>query len=213
MLSTMNFINRHGLSLIISFAVFIIAVINFELGIFIVPLLTIASYYASNKGILAFQKAKRSKTLGLTRSEYKHIEQHIKLAKNDLALLMQQYVRVRSVRSFKLINEMNKLAKRIIGIVQANPQKFYAVEDFFYSHLPSAVQLIDKYTLLTKEQVGGTEIHLALEETRKTLKELYATMEDDLKLALSSDIEHLKLELDFAKLENQKRKDRLIGGE
>ena len=39
-------------------------------------------------------------------------------------------------------------------------------------------------------------------------------MESDLKSALSSDIENLKIELDFAKMSNEKRKDRLkIGGE
>lgn len=105
------------------------------------------------------------------------------------------------------------MSRRIINIVNSDPHKFYAVEDFFYAHLPSAVELTDKYTLLTKEQIKGTDIHLALEETRKTLKDLHVTIEEDLKLALQSDIENLKIELDFAKLANEKRRDRIGGGE
>ena len=213
MLGTINFITRHAFNFVISFAVFVITVINFDLGIFFVPLLAIASYYVSNKTIYLVQKRKRTKELGLTRSEYNHIDQQLKLAKEHMNQLTQQYVRVRSIRSFKLLNEISKISKRIINLVQHNPHKFYAVEDFFYAHLPSAVQLTDKYTLLTKEQVKDTEVHLALEETRKTLKDLYETMEEDLKLALASDIENLKIELDFAKLENQKRKERLLGGD
>lgn len=212
MLTTMNYLNRHGFNTVLSFSIFVISALLLEQ--FLLPFgLLIGSYIVSNKAMLTWQKHKKSKMLGFTRTEYNHIEQQIKEAKQGLSQLMQQYTRVRSVRSFKMINEMNKLAKRIINIVQTNPQKFYAVEDFFYSHLPSTIQLVDKYTLLTKEQVGGTEVHLALEDTRKTLKQLYATMEEDLKLALSSDIEHLKLELDYVKLENQKKKDRMIGGE
>lgn len=213
MLSTINFITRHAFNLVISFAVFIITVVNFELGIFFVPLLAIASYYVSNKTIYLVQKSKKTKELGFSRTEYKHIDSQLKLAKEHMNQLTQQYIRVRSIRSFKLLNEITKISRRIINLVQTNPQKFYAVEDFFYAHLPSAVQLTDKYTLLTKEQVKGTEIHLALEETRKTLKDLYDTMEDDLKLALASDIENLKIELDFAKLENEKSKERLLGGD
>lgn len=213
MLGVSNFITRHAFNWLISFSVFIITVLNFDLGILIVPLLTIASYFTSNKVILSFQKSQRSKQLGISRSEYNHIEKQLKLAKEQLFKLNQQYVRVRSIKSFKLINDMNKLSRRIINIVQERPRKFFMVEDFFYAHLPSAVELADKYTLLTKEQVQGTEIHIALEDTRKTLKDLYVTMEEDLKLALQSDIEDLKMELDFAKLENEKRKERQqLGG-
>lgn len=216
MLNTLHFLTRHLLNLFFGFAGFTIALIQLD-GDFITFLsipLAFLIYYVSNKLILFYQKAKQSKALGLTRSEFAHIEEQLKQAKGNLSKLSQQYIRVRSVKSFKLLNEMNKLAKRIINIVQTNPQKFYAVEDFFYAHLPSAVELTDKYTMLTKEQVSGTDIHLALEETRTTLKDLHETMEADLKQALASDIEELKIELDFAKMANDKRKERVkLGGD
>lgn len=215
MLNSINLISRHLINSFVGFATFIIVVLNFEgLAKLLAFPGSIALYYMSNKIALTIQKRKRSKELHLNRSEYNHIEEQLKNAKQQIQTLTQQYIHVRSVRSFKLINEMSKLSKRIVNIVQKNPRKFYAVEDFFYAHLPTAVELTDKYTLLTKEQVTGTEIHLALEDTRKTLKELHVTMEDDLKSALASDIENLKIELDFAKLSNEKRRERLrIGGE
>lgn len=212
MLGAMDFITRHALNLFISFTLYIISILNFDLGV-IALAVPIVSYFISNKLILTVQTMKRSKQLGLTKTEYRQIELQLKKAREQMNRLTQQYTRVRSIKSFKLINETSKVSRRIINIVNSDPHKFYVVEDFFYAHLPSAVELTDKYTLLTKEQVKGTDIHLALEETRKTLKDLHVTIEEDLKLALQSDIENLKIELDFAKLANEKRRDRIGGGE
>lgn len=215
MLNALHFTIRHLFNAFFGFAIFVIAIVQFNTTFTLLSIpLALATYFISNKLILLYQKSKQSKQYGLTRSEFDHIEKQLKIARTQLTNLTQQYIRVRSVKSFKLINDMNKLAKRILNIVQTNPQKFYAVEDFFYAHLPSAVELTDKYTLLTKEQLGDPSIQLALEDTRRTLKDLYETMEVDLKQALASDIEGLKIELDFAKLANDKRKERVkIGGE
>ncbi|KGR76927.1 5-bromo-4-chloroindolyl phosphate hydrolysis family protein [Ureibacillus sinduriensis] len=205
MLGAANFFIRHALNFLIGFTVFILSIFNFDFDLIFVPILSFIAYLISNKAIKAIQKSRRSKELGLSRSEFKHIEAQIKQAKGHINSLSQQYIRVRSVRSFKLLNEMMKLSKRIVNIVQSNPQKFYSVQDFFYSHLPSAVQLTQTYTMLSQTQVKDTEIHLALEDTRKTLKGLHGTMENDLKCAIESDLESLRIELDFVKLENAKK--------
>lgn len=215
MLGPINFLTRHLINFLVFMTALTLTFVNLSGIVTMLALpLGVVAYLISNKVTLAIQKTTQSKKLGLSKSEFNLIEAQVKQARAQIQTLNQQYIRVRSVRSFKQINEMSKISKRIINIVETNPQKFYAVEDFFYAHLPSAVELSDKYTLLTKEQVPGTDVHLALEDTRKTLKELQITMESDLKSALSSDIENLKIELDFAKMSNEKRRDRLkIGGE
>lgn len=205
MLNVANFLTRHLLNMLFSFTVFILTVINFDLGFVIVTLLTVFTYVISNKMIQYIQKRKKSKEFGLSFSEYKMIENQLKQAKKYINSLTQQFLRVRSIRSFKLLNDMTKLSRRIVNIVQSNPQKFYAVENFFYSHLPSAVELTSKYSLLTQQQIKDQEVHLTLQETRQTLKDLHETMEEDLRLALQSDIENLKIELDFVKLEKEKK--------
>ncbi|KGR78873.1 5-bromo-4-chloroindolyl phosphate hydrolysis family protein [Ureibacillus manganicus] len=209
MLGAMNFITRHAFNFLISLTVFVLTVLNFDLGIFIVPMITILTYYVSNKSIKFIQKSKKSKELGLTRSELSHIEKQLKLARGNIFSLTQQYIKVRSITSFKILNDMTKLARRILNIVQTSPSKFYSVQDFFYSHLPSAVELTSKYTLLTQQQLKDMEIQLALEDTRKTLKDLHGTMESDLKMALESDLEHLKMEIDYAKLSNDKNRKQI----
>ena len=163
-------------------------------------------YFTLNKGILLFQQSKRAKELRISRKEYLHIDEQLTKASKQAQALTQKYVQVRSVKSFRSIYDMSKLSKRIIAIVKQDPSKFYLIEDFFYAHLPSALELADKYALLTKEQVTGTDIHLALNDARNTLKGLHETMELDLKQALSNDIESLRLELDFAKITNTNRR-------
>lgn len=206
MLNLQNFLTRHLLNILFSFTVFVLTVINFDFGVIIVPIITAFTYYVSNVVVKFIQKRKKMKELNLTPSEYKLIENQIIFAKKHINSLTQQFLRVRSIRSFKLLNDMTKISKRIVNIVQQNPHKFYQVENFFYSHLPSAVELTNKYSLLTQQQLKDQEIHLTLQETRQTLKELHETMEDDLRLALQSDIENLKIELDFIKLENEKKR-------
>lgn len=205
MLSITDFLTRHAFNAFSSFSAFILLVVNYDLGFF-VPIITIAVYFLSNQLIYTIQKIKKRKQLQLTRSEYMLIEQQLRQAKQQLNKLNQQYVRVRSVKALKLVNDIQKLAKRIVHLVQANPQKFFVIEDFFYAHLPSAVELMDKYTSLTKEQLKDADVQQTLAQTRHTVKELYETMEDDLKRALQPDIDHLKIELDFAKLENTRRR-------
>ena len=194
--------------------------ISFFAGIFAMPLVAPLfsssytyvlafpiTYFGLNKLILFYQQTKRAKQLNLSRSQFLHIEEQLSIASKNANALTQKYVQVRSIKSFKVIYEMSKLAKRIISLVRKDPTKFYMIEEFFYAHLPSALELSDKYALLTKEQVTGTDIHIALNDARVTLKDLYETMETDLKKALSADIESLKIELDFAKLANEQRQN------
>jgi len=142
---------------------------------------------------------------GLTMAEYRHIKRQLKEAKGKLKQLNSYFIKVRSVRAFKQLFEMNRLAKRIFNIVKTNPKKFYQVESFFYAHLDTAVQLTSKYTLLVSQPVKATDVQIALQETRETLLELNQVMEQDLHQVLSSDIENLKMELEFAKISFNKQ--------
>lgn len=209
MLGLTNFLVRHLLNFLFTIiSVVLLDYFDIVDGWFSI-IAAILIYIISNVSIKNVQKYKKSKAFGLTRSEYSLIESQIKQARSHINSLTQQYIRVRSIRSFKLINEMKKLSRRIVNIVQANPQKFYTVEEFFYSHLPSAVQLSKNYTMLVQQQIKDRDVNLALEEARKAMKSLQDTMEEDLKAALSADIENLKLELDYVKMEREKKQQQI----
>jgi 5-bromo-4-chloroindolyl phosphate hydrolysis protein len=73
-------------------------------------------------------------------------------------------------------------------------------ESFFYSHLESAVELTQKYALLVGQPVKDRELKVALQDTRETLHSMSDVLERDLKKVLSTDVEQLRMELDYARL-------------
>lgn len=186
-----------------------IVMVNTNLAGFIaVPILAV-SYFAFTSGIKFFQKNKLRRTYQLTRSEFKYIDEQMTIAKGKIRLLNQTYTRVRSMSDFKQLHEMTKVAKNITRIVRENPTKFYAAEPFFYSHLDSAVKLTEKYSFLTRQPSKDRELTIALSQARETLEELTDTLQMDLDAVLASDLEHLQLELDYAKHSHTKRKKEL----
>jgi len=199
------FIIRH----LLSFPIFIGSWIAFQYGldlhIVFAGLLSFGIYVVSEQFIKMVQSRKFASKHGLTMAEYRHIKSQLKDAKDKLKQLNGYFLKVRSVRAFKQLFDMNRLAKRIFQIVKTNPKKFYQAESFFYAHLDSAVELTSKYTLLISQPVKAADIQIALQDTRETLLELNQVMEKDLRQVLSSDIEHLKMELDFAKISIKKQ--------
>lgn len=209
MLSVGQFFSRHTASFLISLTTVSITAIAANPGFFLGGLL-FAGTYASGTTLLKHrQKKKFMQIAGITKEEYKHIETQLKAANKNIQTLSQNYLRVRSVSAFKQLLEMTRISKNIVKIVKTDPRKFYNVEQFFYAHLPSAVELTDKYTMLSRQPVKDKEIQITLSKTRETLTDLNDTIQVDLKDALSNDIDHLQMEIEFANRSNIRRKEQL----
>lgn len=191
---------RHCLNVPIMITSWFVFFFSFESGFLWSSALAVGVYVVSNFLIKKIQQRRIMKKHQMTLSEYFHIQQQLKEANKKIKALNNQYLKVRSISSFKQLFEMNRLAKRIISLVKSNPQKFYQAEKFFYAHLDSAVELTSKYTLLVSQPVKNKDMKLALQDTRETLESISTVMEEDLQSVLATDVELLKMELDFAKL-------------
>lgn len=200
---------RHFLNIPIMITSWFIFFFAFDTSFFISSALAVGIYFISNFSIKKLQQRSIMKKHQLTVSEYFHIQKQIKEANDKIRTLNSLYLKVRSISSFKQLFEMTRLAKRIISLVKANPRKFYHAENFFYAHLDSAVELTSKYTLLVSQPIKNNDMKIALQDTRDTLQAINSKMEEDLKDVLSTDIEHLKMELDFAKLSVGKKEQPL----
>lgn len=205
MIDVKYFLIRHLLSIPIFIGSWIGLQSGLDLHFALDGLLSVGSYGVSNQLIKMVQSRMIVTKHGLTMAEFRHIKRQLKDAKIKLKQLNSYFIKVRSIRAFKQLYEMNRLAKRIFQIVKTNPKKFYQAESFFYAHLETAVELTSKYTLLVSQPVKAPDVQIALQETRDTLLELNHAMEKDLRQVLSSDIEHLKMELDFAKISLKKQ--------
>ena len=195
-----SFIMRHGISLPIMTAVFPVLYLGAEIGIIASGAVAAGSYLASASTIKQFQFSSDSKRFHMTRSEYKHVRIQLKEAKAKIKRLQGNYYRVRSLSYYKQIREMVSLGQKIVAHVQRNPRKFYLAEPFFYSHLDSALELTEKYTLLIGQPIKDKELKIALQNTRDTLGSMINVMEQDLKKVLATDVEQLRMELEYAQL-------------
>ena len=195
-----NFIKRQTVSLPLMTVMFPVLYLGAEIGIIASGAVAAGTYIASNSTVKQIQFSSDSKKLGMTRSEYKNIRSQVKEAKNKIKQLQSNYYKVRSISSFKQLMELARFANKIVAQVQLNPRKFYLVESFFYSHLDTALELTEKYTLLVGQPVKDQELKIALQDTRETLRSMTSVMERDLQRVLSTDVEKLRMELDYARL-------------
>lgn len=205
-----NFIKRQSVSLPIMGIMFPVLYLGAEIGLLASGAVAAGSYLASNTTIKQVQFSSTSKELGMTRSEYKHVIKQLHEAKAKTKKLQGNYYRVRSISSFRQLVEMTKIANKIILVVQQNPRKFYMAESFFYSHLDTALELTEKYSLLVGQPVKDREMRIALQDTRETLQSMNRVMENDLKKVLSTDVEQLRMELDYARLAVDKQQDQKL---
>ncbi|MBT2571439.1 5-bromo-4-chloroindolyl phosphate hydrolysis family protein [Planococcus sp. ISL-110] len=205
-----NFIKRQSVSLPLMTVMFPVLYLGAEIGLIASGAVAAGTYIASNSTIKQVQISSDSKNLGMTRSEFKNVRNQIKEGKEKIKQLQGNYYKVRSISSFKQLMDMTKIANKIIIVVQQNPRKFYLAEPFFYSHLDSAIELTEKYTLLVGQPVKDREMRVALQDTREMLLSLNKVMEQDLKRVLSSDVEKLRMELDYAQLAVNQHNDQKL---
>lgn len=206
MLHAGHFAMRHLSSFIVSFVTLTASILFFDANAFITMATTGVMYVATASTAKFLQKRKVLQTFGLTKTEYDHIAEQLQTAQNRLNTLQKQFLRVRSVASFKHINDISRTSKRIIAMIKKDPRRFYNAEQFFYSHLESAVTLLEKYTMLRAQPLKDSEIKMALQQTAHTLDTVKELIDDDLKHVLATDIEHLKLEIDFANMSVNEQK-------
>ncbi|WP_338030810.1 5-bromo-4-chloroindolyl phosphate hydrolysis family protein [Cytobacillus citreus] len=158
----------------------------------------------------SIQKHRFLKTHQLTRKEYQYIKKNIDDAKRKIARLHKALFSIRHIPSLKQRVELIRTSKKIYRLTRNEPKRFYKAEPFYFSHLDSAVELSEKYVFLSVQSKKTREIDQSLYETRYTLEQLTALVEEDLYKVISDDIDQLNFEIDVAKHTIKTNKDSRI---
>lgn len=135
----------------------------------------------------------------LTRKEYLYIKKNLNEAKLKISRLHKALVSIRHIPSLKQRIELIRVTRKIYSLTRKEPKRFYKAEQFYFSHLDSAVELTEKYVFLSSQPKKDRELEKSLIETRRTIEELKTSIENDLNEVLSDDIDQLHFELDVAK--------------
>lgn len=139
------------------------------------------------------------KKQGLTRREYRYIKGNLDEARGKVFRLHKSLISIRHVPSIKQRVELIKVSKKIYSLTKKEPKRFFKAEEFYFSHLDSAVELAEKYVFLSKQPKKTPELDQSLHEALWTLEKLNKTVEEDLYKVISNDIEKLDFEIDVAK--------------
>jgi 5-bromo-4-chloroindolyl phosphate hydrolysis protein len=203
----LHFMIRSVLAVSIGTASFIVYLLSFDFGFPLTLLFSTATGIVSFLSIKGIQRSLWLNKKGLTRKEYRYISKNLKEAKEKIKRLQKQQLKVRSLGAFKQILEINRLSRRIFQLVNKEPKRYYSAESFFYYHLDSVVELTEKYTFLASQPGKSQEAFLSLQQTRSTLDELIDSLEKDLQVVLTDDMDNLKIELNFANQHLSHKKD------
>ncbi|MBT2688882.1 5-bromo-4-chloroindolyl phosphate hydrolysis family protein [Bacillus sp. ISL-47] len=179
----------------------------------------LSGVYGVGTGLLTYwaggviQRHRFLKKHGLTRREYQYIKRNLDEAKRKLTRLHKAMFSIRHFPTLKQRMEFMRVTRRIYRLTRKEPKRFYQAEQFYFSHLDSAVELAEKYVFLSSQPKKTRELNQSLEETRRTLDALTHHVEEDLHRVIEEDIDQLNFEIDVAKNSIEKIKDSRIQDE
>jgi 5-bromo-4-chloroindolyl phosphate hydrolysis protein len=143
----------------------------------------------------------------LSRREFKYIKKNLDEAQPKISRLQKALLSVRDLPTLKQRVELVRIVRKIHSLTKKEPRRFYQAEQFYFSHLDSAVELTEKYMFLSSQPKKSKDLTASLVETKRTLDELQNYIEKDLYQVLSNDIDDLHYEIDVAKHSIKSLKD------
>lgn len=162
-----------------------------------IPAYVIIKILTDNKGI---------KKSGLTRSEYKLVQKNLKEAKAKISRLQKALFSMNNLLNARQNIETIRIVNKIYSTTKNDPRRFFLVDEFYYSHLDSIVELAEKYSFLSKQPAKTKELTAQLRDTRATMDQMHKNIKEDLYQMLEGDIDSLKFELDVVKNTLNKKK-------
>lgn len=179
--------------------IWLISFFGFEQTLLLSTMFSVAGGAVVYYGTKSMMRHRFIKSQGLTRKEYKYIQQNLNEAKEKINRLNKALFSVRQLTSLKQNMEILRISKKIYTITKKEPKRFYLAEKFYFYHLDSFVELAEKYSFLSAQPTKNHELNQSLKETRRTINEMRDALEKDLDQVLSNDMDQLYLELDVAK--------------
>ena len=100
--------------------------------------------------------------------------------------------------------DINRLVNTIHDTVEDDPKQFFGVQQFYHSHLDSAVNTVEHYLHLYKMPGKSRDERMKLHEARITLLEIKRSLESDVSTMNKSGYQALELEKDVVKVRRER---------
>ncbi|WP_433742528.1 5-bromo-4-chloroindolyl phosphate hydrolysis family protein [Falsibacillus pallidus] len=208
MMSIIRFAVRSLLGACSGFIVWLITYFNMDFTFLFSSLTALGASIFIYFIVKWIQLARIYRKYGLTRKEYQFILKNLKQASGKLRRLQRSIINLRSISAFRQFYETQKLSRKIVKTVKIQPQLFFTNEEFFYKHLDSAVEIAEKYSLLSSQAPVNPDVRHTLQEAKKSISIVNSKLEADLMKLMSHEIQKLNVEIDYIKLHNQWDQDK-----
>ncbi|KGX92744.1 protein xpaC [Pontibacillus halophilus JSM 076056 = DSM 19796] len=198
MKAAFHFLLRAFISAALFTATFPLLYFNTDYSFFSSLFIAIGLAVVTYLGIRAYTHFKFLRDNGLTRKDYRYIQENLKEAERKRQRLNQALFRVRSFQALKEIGVLQRNVTKMFRVVRREPRRFYEADHFFYYQLDSIVELSDKYTRLASQSLKDEKTDAALQETEEMLRQLAKSVEEELASLFRGDVEEMTTELEVA---------------
>lgn len=136
---------------------------------------------------------------GLSKEETSFFRETMNTAKNQILMIEKNLNSVSKLKAIEHRNNTVRVAKSLFKQITKDPQRLHEVDKFLYVHLPSLMELTEKYVEIDKHEAKSRSTYDILDESAGTIDEMCQLIVEDYVRFMSDDIEDMAVEVELAK--------------
>lgn len=135
----------------------------------------------------------------VTSEEFEYVQEQVQEARALISQISKSRYKVKSFAMVDAINRIQKVSKKMVSLMEEQPERYRGANEFFNQYLPSSVNVITTYSTLLNQPVRTPEMVEAMRESETAIRQLAGKIEDQLAFALSDECMRLNAELSLIK--------------
>ncbi|MGX7419462.1 5-bromo-4-chloroindolyl phosphate hydrolysis family protein [Carnobacterium gallinarum] len=136
---------------------------------------------------------------GMSKEETQFFRETMNTAKNQILILEKNMHQVTKLKTIESRNNTIQLTKALFKEITNEPRRLHQVDKFLYSHLPSLVDLTEKYIEISNHEVKNKTTFEVLDKSASTIDEMCQLIAVDYASFKAEDLENMDLEIELAK--------------
>lgn len=212
-LKNLNDILRYTFTSISTILIFLVLLFIFNLGLWWSLIISIGIgaffFYKQNEASVANPKKRLRKVSsekeafyksnGMSKDEIQFFRETMYAAKLQILTLEKNMHSVSKLTAIEQRNNTVHLAKSLFKEITEEPRRLNEVDKFLYVHLPSLVDLTNKYIEINLHEVKSKSTFEVLDQSATTIDEMCRLIAVDYVAFKSGDFDDMSLEVELAK--------------
>lgn len=139
------------------------------------------------------------KEAGMSKEETQFFRETMNTAKNQIMVLEKNLSQVSKLKAIEARNNTIHLTQTLFKDITNEPRRLHEVDKFLYVHLPSLVDLTEKYIEINNHEIKNKTTFETLEKSAVTIDDMCQLIAVDYAAFKADDIAEMDLEIELAK--------------